>query len=73
MSSNLTVETPAGTVHATAHPREHDSAVFDLGGAMRGSVYVTGTHHVRHWGPVHRRPRLSRPRQRLPGGRARPP
>ncbi|MFE2302737.1 hypothetical protein ACFXAW_31635 [Streptomyces sp. NPDC059445] len=23
--------------------------MFDLGGAMRGSVHVTGTHHVRHW------------------------
>ncbi|MET9895660.1 hypothetical protein ABZZ47_36790 [Streptomyces sp. NPDC006465] len=25
------------------------SVVFGLGGAMRGSVYVTGTHHIRHW------------------------
>lgn len=52
MNPSLTVETPAGAVHSTAHPREHDSVVFvvfDLGGAMRGSVYVTGTHHVRHW------------------------
>ncbi|MGQ4344122.1 hypothetical protein [Streptomyces sp. SAS_275] len=49
MSPSLSVETPAGTVHATARPREHDSVVFDLGGAMRGCVHVTGTHHVRHW------------------------
>ncbi|MGW7131337.1 hypothetical protein ACWGIA_23795 [Streptomyces bobili] len=49
MSSTLSVETPAGTVHATARPRGHDSVVFDLSGAMRGSVHVTGTHHVRHW------------------------
>ncbi|MFE9769804.1 hypothetical protein ACFYPC_35670 [Streptomyces sp. NPDC005808] len=49
MNPSLTVETPAGTVSATARPREKDSVVFDLGGAMRGSVHVTGTHHVRHW------------------------
>ncbi|MGW0969952.1 hypothetical protein [Streptomyces sp. NPDC002516] len=49
MNPSLTVETPAGAVHATARPREGDSVVFDLGGAMRGSVHVTGTHHVRHW------------------------
>jgi hypothetical protein len=49
MNPSLTVETPAGAVHATARPRESDSVVFDLGGAMRGSVHVTGTHHVRHW------------------------
>ncbi|MEU1450030.1 hypothetical protein [Streptomyces mirabilis] len=49
MKPSLTVETPAGTVHATARPRESDCVVFDLGGAMRGSVHVTGTHHVRHW------------------------
>ncbi|MGW1067382.1 hypothetical protein ACWD4F_23045 [Streptomyces aureus] len=23
--------------------------MFDLGGAMRGTVHVTGTHHLRHW------------------------
>lgn len=45
----LTVETPAGTVHATAGPRHSDAVVFELGGAMRGSVHVTGTHHPRHW------------------------
>ncbi|WP_415940219.1 hypothetical protein [Streptomyces sp. 039-1] len=49
MSPSLSVETPAGTVHATARPRDHDSVVFDLSGAMRGCIHVTGTHHVRHW------------------------
>ncbi|MFI6340764.1 hypothetical protein [Streptomyces sp. NPDC050535] len=49
MNVSLTVETPAGAVHATARTRENDSVVFDLGGAMRGSVHVTGTHHPRHW------------------------
>ncbi|MFJ7105676.1 hypothetical protein [Streptomyces albogriseolus] len=46
---SLTVETPAGTVHATAGPRRGDAIVFELGGAMRGSVHVTGTPHPRHW------------------------
>ncbi|WP_406834790.1 hypothetical protein ACICHK_00035 [Streptomyces sp. AHU1] len=49
MNPSLTIETPAGAVHATARPRENGSVVFDLGGVMRGSVHVTGTHHVRHW------------------------
>ncbi|MEU5243796.1 hypothetical protein AB0G81_06710 [Streptomyces asoensis] len=49
MSPTLTVETPAGAVHATARARTGDCVVFDLSGAMRGSVHVTGTHHVRHW------------------------
>ncbi|MFE7077122.1 hypothetical protein ACFU96_44260 [Streptomyces sp. NPDC057620] len=49
MNPSLTVATPAGTVHATARPRENDAVVFDLGGAMRGTVHATGTHHVRHW------------------------
>ncbi|WP_331733967.1 hypothetical protein OHU34_46230 (plasmid) [Streptomyces sp. NBC_00080] len=49
MSPSLTVVTPAGTVHATARPRNNDAIVFDLSGAMRGSVHVTGTHHVRYW------------------------
>ncbi|MEU0853555.1 hypothetical protein ABZ387_37450 [Streptomyces flaveolus] len=46
---SLTVETPAGTVRATAGPRRGDAVVFELGGAMRGSVHVTGTHHPQHW------------------------
>ncbi|MER7056616.1 hypothetical protein [Streptomyces sp. NPDC000351] len=49
ISDSLTVETPAGTVLATAGPRSSDAVVFELGGAMRGSVYVTGTHHPQHW------------------------
>ncbi|MGW7365426.1 hypothetical protein ACWGI8_18780 [Streptomyces sp. NPDC054841] len=48
-SPSLTIETPAGTVRATAGPRQDDAVVFELGGAMRGSVHVTGTHHPRHW------------------------
>ncbi|MCF2435947.1 hypothetical protein LV779_22045 [Streptomyces thinghirensis] len=30
-------------------PPSSDAVVFELGGAMRGSVYVTGTHHPQHW------------------------
>ncbi|UFQ99722.1 hypothetical protein KBP30_41580 [Streptomyces sp. Go40/10] len=48
-SESLTVDTPAGTVRATAGPRQDDAVVFELGGAMRGSVHVTGTHHPHHW------------------------
>ncbi|MDV9174227.1 hypothetical protein R6V09_29475 [Streptomyces sp. W16] len=49
MSTTLTIETPTGTVHATAGPRRTDSVVFELHGAMRGSVHVTGTQHPRYW------------------------
>ncbi|MFE2686233.1 hypothetical protein [Streptomyces mirabilis] len=45
----LTIETPTGIVRATAGPRRTDAVVFELHGAMRGSVHVTGTHHPRHW------------------------
>ncbi|MFD4588320.1 hypothetical protein [Streptomyces sp. NPDC058434] len=48
-SPSLTIDTPAGTVRATASPRRADAIVFELGGAMRGSVYVTGTHRPDHW------------------------
>jgi hypothetical protein len=48
-SPSLTIATPAGPVHATAGPRQDDAVVFELGGAMRGSVYVTGTHDPYHW------------------------
>ncbi|MFF6953792.1 hypothetical protein ACFZAD_34785 [Streptomyces iakyrus] len=48
-SPSLTIDTPAGPVRATAGPREADAVVFELGGAMRGSVHVTGTTHPRHW------------------------
>lgn len=48
-SPSLTIETRAGTVRATAGPRQADSVVFELSGAMRGSVHVTGTHHPHHW------------------------
>jgi hypothetical protein len=48
-SPSLTIDTPAGTVQATAGPRQGDAVVFELGGAMRGSVHVTGTHHPRYW------------------------
>lgn len=46
---SLTVETPAGPVHATVGPLQDGAVVFELGGAMRGQVHVTGTHHPRHW------------------------
>lgn len=39
---HLTIGTPAG-------PHEADSVVFELGGAMRGSVHVTGTTDPHHW------------------------
>ncbi|MFJ8142625.1 hypothetical protein [Streptomyces sp. NPDC096013] len=45
----LTIDTPAGPVHATAGPREDDGLVFELGGAMRGSVHVTGTTDPHRW------------------------
>ncbi|KMS74287.1 hypothetical protein ACM01_15445 [Streptomyces viridochromogenes] len=45
----LTIDTPAGPVRATAGPREDDAVVFELGGAMRGSVHVTGTTDPHRW------------------------
>ncbi|MFE9455000.1 hypothetical protein [Streptomyces sp. NPDC006739] len=48
-SPTLTIDTPAGPVRATAGPREADAVVFELGGAMRGSVHVTGTTDPHHW------------------------
>jgi hypothetical protein len=45
----LTIDTPAGPVRATAGPRDDDAVVFELGGAMRGSVHVTGTTDPHHW------------------------
>jgi hypothetical protein len=45
----LTIDTPAGPVRATAGPREADAVVFELGGAMRGHVHVTGTTNPHHW------------------------
>ncbi|MEU6653402.1 hypothetical protein ABZ904_29195 [Streptomyces sp. NPDC046900] len=45
----LTIEMPSGIVHATAGPRRTAAVVFELHGAMRGSVHVTGTQHPRYW------------------------
>lgn len=45
----LTIETPTGIVRATAGPRLTDSVMFELNGAVRGSVHVTRTHHPRYW------------------------
>ncbi|MFJ8158534.1 hypothetical protein [Streptomyces sp. NPDC094468] len=45
----FTIETPAGSVHATAGSRRTDCVVFALSGAVRGSVHVTGTQHPQHW------------------------
>ncbi|MFE9687512.1 hypothetical protein [Streptomyces sp. NPDC006285] len=45
----LTIDTPSGTVRATARSRGKDAVVYALTGALRGSVHVTGTHHPRHW------------------------
>ncbi|MCX5106965.1 hypothetical protein [Streptomyces sp. NBC_00439] len=43
------IETPSGVVRATAGPRSTDAVVFELNGAMRGSVHVTGTNHPYYW------------------------
>ncbi|MEW1648437.1 hypothetical protein [Streptomyces sp. NPDC091219] len=48
-TGTFTIETPSGTVRATAGPRHTDSVVFELHGAMRGSVHVTGTQHPHYW------------------------
>lgn len=48
-SPSLTIETPAGPVRATLGPRDADAVVFELGGAMRGSVHVTGTTDPHRW------------------------
>ncbi|RRR68154.1 hypothetical protein EHS43_43915, partial [Streptomyces sp. RP5T] len=45
----LIIETPSGRVHARAEPRGSDAVVYTLGGALRGAVHVTGTHHPHHW------------------------
>lgn len=45
----LTIETAAGTVCATAGPRQDGAVIVQLSGAVRGSVHVTGTHHPHHW------------------------
>ncbi|MEU7967323.1 hypothetical protein AB0D09_28250 [Streptomyces sp. NPDC049097] len=45
----LTIETPSDIVHATAGPRRTDAVVFELHGAMRGNVHLTGTQHPRCW------------------------
>ncbi|MFD5806739.1 hypothetical protein [Streptomyces sp. NPDC127020] len=47
-TDTLTVETPAGPVRATSN-RQDDAVVFELSGAMRGHVHVTGTTHPQHW------------------------
>jgi hypothetical protein len=46
---SLTIDTPAGTVHAAAGHRQADAVVFELSGAVRGSVHVTGTHRPDRW------------------------
>ncbi|MFE4411294.1 hypothetical protein [Streptomyces sp. NPDC056821] len=68
-SPSLTVDTPAGTVRATAAPCQDDAVVFELGGAMRGSVHVTGTTNPHHWDQF--TAVQPRPRQRLPDHRPR--
>ncbi|MGW1562762.1 hypothetical protein ACWCQ1_40620 [Streptomyces sp. NPDC002144] len=45
----LIIETPSGRVHAHAEPRGDDAVIYTLGGALRGTVHVTGTHHPHHW------------------------
>ncbi|KUN57283.1 hypothetical protein AQJ46_47890 [Streptomyces canus] len=46
---DLIIETPSGRVHAHAEPRGADAVVYTLGGALRGTVHITGTHHPDHW------------------------
>ncbi|MGW2232193.1 hypothetical protein [Streptomyces formicae] len=48
-SPSLCTDTAAGPVYATAGPCRGDAIVFELKGAVRGSVHVTGTTHPRHW------------------------
>ncbi|WP_409240505.1 hypothetical protein [Streptomyces sp. PA5.6] len=45
----LIIDTPAGDVHATVGLRDADAVVFELRGAMRGKVHVTGTTDPHHW------------------------
>ncbi|AZP14704.1 hypothetical protein EJC51_47520 [Streptomyces aquilus] len=45
----LTIDTPAGPVRATADHRADDAVVFELGGAMRGSVHAMGTTGPNRW------------------------
>ncbi|MGW1966390.1 hypothetical protein ACWCPD_39755 [Streptomyces sp. NPDC001935] len=45
----LTIETPSGTVCATAQAQGDDAYLFALGGALRGCLYVTGAHHPSDW------------------------
>ncbi|MGW1193670.1 hypothetical protein [Streptomyces sp. NPDC002559] len=48
-TATLMIETPSGVVHAAAGPQSMGSVVFELSGAMRGSVHVTGTNDPYRW------------------------
>ncbi|MFG2793991.1 hypothetical protein [Streptomyces sp. NPDC048419] len=45
----LAIETPSGSVHAFSEPKGDDAVIYTLGGALRGTIHVTGTHHPHHW------------------------
>ncbi|MEU6527531.1 hypothetical protein ABZ892_33135 [Streptomyces sp. NPDC046924] len=45
----LAIATPSGSVHAFSEPKGDDAVIYTLGGALRGTIHVTGTHHPEHW------------------------
>ncbi|GGX55993.1 hypothetical protein [Streptomyces chartreusis] len=45
----LVIETPSGVVRAFAEPKGDDAVIYTLGGALRGRIHVTGTHHPFEW------------------------
>lgn len=47
--TTLAVTTPRGDVQCTADPKGADAVLYTLGGALRGTIHVTGTHHPQHW------------------------
>ncbi|MFF8717530.1 hypothetical protein ACF07T_39960 [Streptomyces sp. NPDC015184] len=48
-TTTFVIETSSGAVHATAGPQSMGAVVFELSGAMRGSVHVTGTNDPYCW------------------------
>ena len=47
--SPLAIKTPRGDVRCTAEPKGDDAVLYRLGGALRGTIHITGTHHPHHW------------------------
>jgi hypothetical protein len=44
----LTIQTPSGVVRSFAAAKG-DAVIYTLGGALRGRIHVTGTHHPHQW------------------------